>query len=71
MKLCYRQGGTFGITIYRNRNMNGQMYNDLLVNSVIPELKRDQWWNLRSHDMAAGHEFGKYLMMNTNKNTKH
>ena len=31
MKLCYRQGGTFGITIYRNRNMNGQMYNHLLV----------------------------------------
>ena len=39
MKLCYRQGGTFGLTIYRNRNMNGQMYNDLLVNSVIPEPK--------------------------------
>ena len=39
MKFCYRQGGAFGITLYRNRNMNGQMYNNLLVNSVIPELK--------------------------------
>ena len=40
MKLYHRNGGTFGITIYRNRNMNGPLYGDLLVDSVIPELKR-------------------------------
>ena len=40
MRLRHRNGGTFGITIYRNMTMNGNTYNDLLVNSVIPELKR-------------------------------
>ena len=40
MKLYHKNGGTFGITIYRNRNMNGPLYGDLLVDSVIPELKR-------------------------------
>ena len=34
-----RNGGTFGVTIYRNQTMNGRVYNDLLVNSVLPELK--------------------------------
>ena len=40
MKLYHRSGGTFGITIYRNQNMSGAVYNDLLVNTVLPELKR-------------------------------
>ena len=40
MRLRHRNGGTFGITIYRNMTMNGNPYNDLLVNLVIPELKR-------------------------------
>ena len=39
MKLCHWNGGTFGMTVYRNQTMNGLVYNGLLVNSVLPELK--------------------------------
>ena len=38
MTLCW-SGGTFGLKVYRNQTMNGRVYNDLLVDNVLPELK--------------------------------
>ena len=38
MTLCW-SGGTFGLKVYRNQTMNGRVYNDLLVDDVLPELK--------------------------------
>ena len=35
-----REGGTFGLTVYRNTNMNGGVYNTLLVTSVLPQLRQ-------------------------------
>ena len=35
-----REGGTFGLTFYRDQTMNGDRYYNLLRYTVIPELKR-------------------------------
>ena len=34
-----REGNVFGYSVFRNRNMNGVMYNLLLTQRVLPELK--------------------------------
>ena len=39
LKLNNRNGASFGLKIYRNQNMDGRAYNDLLVHTVIPQLK--------------------------------